>query len=148
MILLDTNVLARMTDSSHPQCAASRRAVHILLARRERLLIVPQNLYEFWAVATRKPGPPPAGQNGLGMTCAQASQWLRFFQRRFTLLPDRTELVESWHALLIALGVKGFKSHDVRLVAAMQTYGIARILTFNANDFKGFPITTIDPASV
>ena len=74
MILLDTNLPGRMTDSTDPQCAAARRAVHGLLARRERLIIVPQNLYEFWAVATRKPGPPPAGQNGLGMTCEQASQ--------------------------------------------------------------------------
>jgi predicted nucleic acid-binding protein len=69
MILLDTNLLGRMTDSTDPQCAASRRAVHLLLAQRERLTIVPQNLYEFWAVATRKPGLPPSGQNGLGMTC-------------------------------------------------------------------------------
>ena len=81
MILLDTNLLGRMTDSTDPQCAVTRRAVHSLLARRERLIIVPQNLYEFWAVATRKPGPPPTGQNGLGMICEQASQWLQFFQR-------------------------------------------------------------------
>ena len=47
MILLDTNVLARITDSTDSQCAASRRAVHVLLAQRERLVIVPQNLYEF-----------------------------------------------------------------------------------------------------
>src|SRR5437762_1729506 len=110
MILLDTNLLARMTDAKHPQCPAARRAVHGLLSRRERLIIVPQNLYEFWAVATRKPGPPPAGQNGLGMTCEQASLWLHFFQRRFTLLPDRTELLESWHALVRTLGIKGLKS--------------------------------------
>jgi hypothetical protein len=68
MILLDTNLLGRMTDSTDPQCAASRRAFHVLLAWREKLIIVPQNLFEFWAVATRKRGAPPAGQNGLGMT--------------------------------------------------------------------------------
>jgi hypothetical protein len=45
-----------------------------------------------WAVATRPPGPPPAGRNGLGMAVAQAGHWLRFFRRRFTLLPDREEL--------------------------------------------------------
>jgi predicted nucleic acid-binding protein len=94
MILLDTNILARMTNSTHPQCAAARQAVHTLLAKREKLTIVPQNLYEFWAVATRKPGAPPNGQNGLGMTPAQASQWLRFFQRRSVLLPDRAEALE------------------------------------------------------
>jgi len=148
MILLDTNLLARMTDSTNPQCADSRRAVHRLLANRERLIIVPQNLYEFWAVATRKPGPPPTGQNGLGMTCLQASQWLQFFQRRFTLLPDRPELTDRWHALVKTHAIKGFKSHDARLVAAMQTYGITRLLTFNVNDFKEFPVTIIDPASL
>ncbi len=148
MILLDTNLLGRMTDSTDPQCAATRRAVHVLLARSERLIIFPQNLYEFWAAATRNPGPPPTGQNGLGMTCEQASQWLNFFQRRFTLLPDRAELLGRWHALAKALGIKGLKSYDARLVAAMQTYGIAQLLTFNASDFKGFPITIIDPTSV
>ena len=147
MILLDTNLLARMTDSTDPQCAAGRRAVHALFAQRERLIVVPQNLYEFWAVATRKPGPPPAGQNGLGMVPDQASQWLNFFQRRFTLLPDRAELVERWHILVKTLGIKGFKSHDARLVAAMQTYGIQRILTFNAGDFKVFSVTIVDPDS-
>src|SRR5438876_4258821 len=122
-----------MTDSTDPQCAATRRAVHSLLARRERLTIIPQNLYELWAVATRKPGPPPAGQNGLGMTCEQASQWLHFFQRRFTLLPDRAELLASWHALVKGLGIKGVRSYIARLVAAMQAYGIQQLLTFNAN---------------
>jgi len=148
MTLLDTNLLGRMTDSTDPQCAASRRAVHVLLARHEQLIVVPQNLYEFWAIATRRPGPPPAGQNGLGMTCEQASQWLHFFQRRFTLLPDRAELSAAWHSLVKSHGIKGFKSHDARLVAAMQTYGIQRLLTFNANDFKPFPITILDPDSV
>jgi predicted nucleic acid-binding protein len=148
MILLDTNLLGRLTDSTDPQCAAARRAIHVLLAGRERLIIVPQNLYEFWAVATRKPGPPPSGQNGLGMTCEQASQWLHFFERRFTLLPDRAELAKTWHALVNTLGIRGLRSYDARLVASMQTYGISRLLTFNANDFKGFSIAVIDPTSV
>lgn len=148
MILLDTNLLARMTDSKHPHCAASRRAVHGLLAKNERLIVFPQNLYEFWTVATRKSGPPPTGQNGLGMTCEQASQWLNFFQRRFALLPDRPELFGAWHALVKTLAIKGIKSYDARLAAAMQNYGISRLLTFNASDFKGFPIAVIDPHSV
>ena len=122
--------------------------MHGLLAQNERLIIVPQNLNEFWAVATRKSGPPPTGQNGLGMTGEQASQWLNFFQRRFTLLPDRAELLECWHVLVKTLGIKGLKSYDARLAAAMQTYGIARLLTFNASDFKGFGITIIDPTSL
>lgn len=148
MILLDTNLLGRTTDSADPQCASARRAIQTLLAQRERLIIVPQNLYEFWAVATRKPGRPPSGQNGLGMTPEQASQWLRFFQRRFTLLPDREELLARWHDLVRSLGITGLRSYDARLVAAMQTYGITRLLTFNADDFKSFSIAVLDPTRV
>jgi predicted nucleic acid-binding protein len=147
MILLDTNVLGRMTDSTDPQCAPARTAVHSLLARRERPVIVPQNLYEFWAVATRKPGLPPGGQNGLGMTPNQASQWLQFFLRRFALLSDREELLPRWHDLVKTQGITGVRSFDARLVAAMQSYGITRLLTFNTDHFRTFPITIIDPAS-
>ena len=148
MILLDSNLLVRLTNSADPQCAISRSAIHKLLARPERLILVPQNLYEFWAVATRSAGNPPAGQNGLGMTCEQASQWLAFFQRRFTFLADRDELPSRWHALVKTHGVKGFRSHDTRLVAAMETYGITRLLTFNTHDFKVYAITIIEPSSV
>lgn len=148
MILLDTNVLTRMTRASDPQSGVVRSAVQTLGHRREPLIIVPQNLYEFWAVATRSVGAPPVGRNGLGMTATQAGHWLRFFQRRFTLLPDREELPQLWQALVEAHGITGFRAHDVRLVAAMQSYGITRLLTFNASDFRGFAVTLLDPATV
>jgi predicted nucleic acid-binding protein len=146
--LLDTNLLARLTSKVHPHGIVGRRAVHTPLSRSERVVTVPQNMYEFWAVATRKPGPRPAGQNGLGLTTEQASQWLGFFGRRFTLLPDRADLPARWHHLVKTLGIRGFRSHDARLVAAMECYGITRLLTFNGQDFKGFAITVIDPATV
>jgi predicted nucleic acid-binding protein len=147
MILLDTNVLGRMTDSADQQCKTARQAIHLLIDRRERIVIVPQNLYEFWAIATRKPGPPPSGQNGLGMSIDQASRWLQFFGRRFALLPDREELFTLWHSLVMRFAIVGIRSHDARLVAAMQSYGIARLLTFNADHFREFPITLVDPLS-
>jgi len=62
------------------------------------------------------------------------------------LLPDREDLSSLWQALVEAHGVTGFRAHDVRLVAAMQSYGIARLLTFNAGDFRGLPVTVVDPA--
>ncbi len=148
MILLDTNLLTRMTRSHDPQSGVARAAIQTLLNRNERLIIVPQNLYEFWAVATRLPGPPPAGRNGLGMTIVQAGHWLRFFRRRFTLLPDREELTTIWQELVEQRGVTGFRAHDIRLVAAMQSYGIAQLLTFNAADFRGQGIAILDPAAV
>src|SRR5262245_12132419 len=72
MILLDTNLLTRMTRSHDPRAGVARAAIRALLGRGERLIVVPQNLYEFWALATRPPGAPPAGRNGLGMTPVQA----------------------------------------------------------------------------
>jgi predicted nucleic acid-binding protein len=148
VILLDTNLLTRLTTTAHPHGAVARAAVHKLLAGQGRPIIVPQNLYEFWAVATRKPGAPPAGQNGLGMTAQQASLWLGFFQRRFTLLPDRDDLPARWHELVREFDVRGFRSHDARLVAAMRCYGIDRLLTFNGGDFTDFVIAVVDPASI
>jgi predicted nucleic acid-binding protein len=143
MILLDTNLLGRITDPRDPQCAAARRAMHALFAKREQPVIVPQNLYEFWAVATRT-----RAVNGLELSTEQASQWLRFFQRRFTLLPDREDLPAQWHELVRAHAIRGFRAHDARLVAAMRCHGITRLLTFNGDDFKSFSITVVDPATV
>jgi predicted nucleic acid-binding protein len=147
MILLDTNLLTRMTRSHDPQSGVARAAIQTLRAREERLIIVPQNCYEFWVVATRPPGLPPAGRNGLGMTPNQAGQWIRFFQRRFTLLSDRQEVAGLWQTLVETHGVTGFRGHDARLVAAMQSYGITQLLTFNAVHFRGMPVTILDPAS-
>ena len=148
MILLDTNILARVTRSHDPQCQVARRAVQVLLTRGETLCVVPQNLYEFWAIATRARGAPPGGRNGLGMTTAQAGHWLRFFQRRFTLLHDREELCGLWQQLVETHGITGFRAHDVRLVAAMQSYRITQMLSFNGADFRGLPITVVDPATL
>jgi predicted nucleic acid-binding protein len=147
MILLDSNLLVRMTRPADPRCAVARAAIQAYRAQGEPLVVVPQNLYEFWAVATRPPGAPPAGGNGLGMTTGQTAQWLRFILRRFTFLPDRDQLSQLWLALVEAHGVTGFRAHDVRLVAAMQSYGINRLLTFNIAHFRGLPVTILDPAS-
>lgn len=148
MILIDTNVLTRVARASDPQGIVARGAIHRLMALSERLVIVPQNLYEFWVVATRAVGGPPSGQNGLGMSISQAGAWLRFMRRRFPLLPDRAEMNERWQSLVESVGITGFRAHDARLVAAMQCYGIERILTFNLKDFARLPVVAIDPATV
>lgn len=148
MILLDTNLLTRMTRRHDPQSAVARGAIQSLLGRGEQIIVVPQNLYEFWTVATRQPGPPPTGRNGLGMTAPQAHHWLRFFRRRFPLLPDRETLSALWQELVVRHSVTGFRAHDARLVAAMQSYGINRLLTFNTADFREFAIETINPSAI
>jgi predicted nucleic acid-binding protein len=148
MILLDTNLLIRMTRASDSGSDVARRAIQSLVAKGERLIIIPQNLYEFWAVATRPSGAPPTGRNGLGMTANQAGQWLRFFRRRFVLLHDRDNLSSLWQELVERYGITGFRAHDVRLVAAMQSYGIPELLTFNSADFRSLGIVVRDPAAI
>ena len=137
-----------LTSSSDPQHQTVRRVIHLLIGSQERIAIVPQNLYEFWAVATRKPGPPPIGQNGLGMTAHRASLWLQYFQRRFTLLHDQENLIALWRELVRTYEVLGAKAHNARLVAAMQSYGITRLMTFNVAHFRTFTIALIDPVSL
>ena len=138
MILLDTNILLRFTDSVNPDCQASRTAVHKLRQRGESLVIVPQNLYEFWAVATRPTGSFPRA-NGLGLSTNRTDLWTSYWNRNFTLLVDTEDLVNRWRTLVRVFTVVGKKSHDARLVAAMQSHNITDLLTFNTQDFKRFP---------
>ncbi|HEX5423026.1 MAG TPA: hypothetical protein VFW94_05705 [Candidatus Acidoferrales bacterium] len=79
------------------------------------------------------------------MTPVQAGQWVRFFRRRFTLLPDRDDLSDRWLALVEGHTVTGFRAHDARLVAAMQSYGVTELQTFNAGHFRALPVTVLDP---
>ena len=65
---LGANILLRSAEPTHRQYAEARDAVRSLNRRGHDLVIVPQNLYEFWAVATR-----PVANNGLGMTPAEAA---------------------------------------------------------------------------
>lgn len=66
-IQLDTNVLTRLAQSSHPLHGTALTAVQELQSAGHVLCIVPQNLFEFWVVATR----PPA-DNGLGLEVPEA----------------------------------------------------------------------------
>lgn len=64
-VLLDTSVLLRTFQELYPWNRVAKQAVEILRCRGCQLHTVPQNSYEFWAVATR-----PVEQNGLGFSIA------------------------------------------------------------------------------
>ena len=66
-VLLDTNILTRSAQPAHSMHADAVDAISALRTIGDDLCIVPQNLIEFWAVATR-----PLSANGLEMTIAQA----------------------------------------------------------------------------
>jgi hypothetical protein len=48
----------------------------------------------------------------------------------------------------VKLRIRGFRAYDARLVAAMQCYGIKRLLTFNDPDFIDLGVGLVDPATV
>jgi hypothetical protein len=82
-VLLDTNILARLAQHTHPMHTAGRDAVAALQHGGETLHVVPQNHYEFWVVATR-----PVAVKGLGFDAGQAAAELGRLQGLFGLLPE------------------------------------------------------------
>ena len=79
-ILLDTNILTRNAQPHHPMHRDAVDSVAELRRQGEVLCLVPQDLYEFWVVATR-----PADQNGLGLTPAEAEVELSSLKALFPL---------------------------------------------------------------
>lgn len=144
LILTDTNILLRSLYPEHPHYAAAESALTTLRLRNDVLCIAPQNLIEFWTVATR-----PRDDNGLGMTPARVAGEIAMLRRFFRLLPSTPDVLEAWQRIVVRLGVTGKQTHDAHLAAVMQVYSVVSILTFNTADFRRFPdLTVLDPAQV
>lgn len=131
--LIDTNILLRSADSSHPMYTDAVRATNILLEQEEDVCIIPQNLIEFWNVYTR-----PSERNGLGHTPSEAAMEVNRLKEIFSLLPDTPRIYSEWERLVATYGVRGVNVHDARLVAATIVHGLADILTFNTRDFTRY----------
>jgi predicted nucleic acid-binding protein len=144
LILLDTNILLRYASAADPAFATVDMAINALHASGEVLCVVPQNVYEFWATATR-----PTVSNGLGLSVSECQVQVARIKRLFRLIPDLPTLFAEWETLVVAHACHGRVSYDARIVAAMRTYGITRLLTYNAADFARFPgLIILDPATV
>jgi predicted nucleic acid-binding protein len=130
-ILLDTNILARCIQPSHALHATAVAAMQELSARRERLCIVPQILYEHFVVCTR----PPGEYGGLGMSNEAAIAEIARVISLAELLSDSSAIYPEWLKLIEKHKIAGKRGHDARLVAAMNIHGISAIATFNRKDF-------------
>ncbi|MFN6558738.1 MAG: type II toxin-antitoxin system VapC family toxin [Nostoc sp. ChiSLP01] len=142
--LVDTNVLLRSVDLSHPMNPDAANAISTLHSRGEQLYIVPQNLIEFWNVYTR-----PIERNGLGRSVAETQAEVNRLKALFPLLLDTEAIYQEWERLVVAYGVRGINVHDARLVAAMLVHGLTHILTFNLSDFARYSdITAVNPSTI
>ena|SRR5437016_5382800 len=143
---MDTNVLLRFADRTHPLHPRVRAAVRTLRAEGHRLQATSQNCVEFWNVATR-----PVDKNGLGLAPAEADRLLRLVERLFSVLPDLPAVYPQWRQLVVAFGVSGVQVHDACLVAAMRVHSVTHILTFNVIDFVRYAalgIVAVDPLTL
>jgi predicted nucleic acid-binding protein len=132
--LVDTNILLRLAEPAHRFHQITLDALAPLRLRAEPVHVVPQNLYEFWAVATKT-----VAGNGLGRSVAEAASEMTRIKRLFILLAEPLTLVDAWEQLVLQCSVTGTKTHDARLAAAMRLYNISSILTFNMSDFQRYP---------
>ncbi|MDX2242830.1 MAG: type II toxin-antitoxin system VapC family toxin [Leptolyngbyaceae cyanobacterium bins.302] len=142
--LVDTNVLLRFFDRSHPLHPVIRSTIRELYQNQNQLQVFPQNCVEFWNVATR-----PVERNGFGFTPVAANRLLNLVERLFPLIPDSPAIYPEWRRLVTTFQVSGVQVHDARLVAAMRVHEIEHILTLNMTDFARYAvegIVAINPA--
>lgn len=143
-VLIDTNVLTRSVQPYHSMHTQAVNAVNELKIQGNDLCVSPQNLVEFWAVATR-----PQSANGLDMSTSEAGIELSKIKSLFRLLEDNAFIHREWERIVVQYRVSGKNSHDARLVATMKTHGVTQLLTFDKDDFKRYTdITVLFPAII
>lgn len=143
-IQADTNILLRSAEPAHPTHLQAVNAVKTILANGDRVCLIPQNLIEFWNVATR-----PVDKNGFGWSPAKTDVEISRIESLLTVLPDTQAIYREWRKIVLDNAVLGKQVHDARIVAAMNVHQITKLLTFNLKDFKRFGhITLIDPNTI
>ena len=142
--LLDTNVWLRAIQREAPQHPLAVEALATLLARGDAIFVTPQNLIDFWSVASR-----PAEANGLGWPVEVVQLEIDRVLAQFPLLDDTPGVFTHWRDLVTTHRVIGRRVHDARLVAVMLAHQITHLLTFNRDDFRQFgEIVVVEPAEV
>ncbi len=143
-ILIDTNVLIRLLQSSDSAAPIASSAIHKLKELNFEIVMVPQNMYELWVVATR-----PVALNGFGMSVNDTGSLLEKCTIQFRLLRDERGVFDRWSQIVTSSQVAGKSAHDARLVAAMVKHQVANILTFNQQDFARYTqIHVFTPADI
>lgn len=140
-ILADTNILLRSVEPAHQSHVTAVNALVSSTRKYGKVCVLPQNLIEFWNVATR-----PSEKNGLGWTVTETESEVSRFESIQEVLPDSQAIYSEWRTLVRDNSVLGKQVHDTRIVAAMNVHGITALLTFNLSDFKRFQhIALVDP---
>lgn len=142
--LLDTNVWLRVVQSESPHHRVAVDALAAILGQGDEIFVTPQNLIEFWSVASR-----PRDANGLGWTVEAVGLEIDRVLAQFPLLDDTAAVFVHWLGLVTQHRVSGRRVHDARIVAVMLAHSISHLLTFNHDDFRQFSeIVIVEPTRV
>jgi hypothetical protein len=101
-VVVDTNVLLRLAQSTDPGFPVVIQALKALRAQKQELVIFPQMTTEFWRVCTGQ-----KGENGFGFTIPEADAKLDEVLGGFHLLHDPPEWFVQWRILILNPGAKG-----------------------------------------
>ncbi len=134
-ILVDTGVLLRAFDRSSSHQRPILRAFRSLWDKGDELLTSHQNIAEFWNVATR----PSSARGGFGLKASDVERQISVIERLGSIIAFDNACYAEWRQILVAQKIVGVSVHDARLVAMMNCYKIANILTLNSDDFQRYP---------
>ena len=141
LILADTNILIRRVNRHDLQHKDARSALRHFSTLEYQVCIVPQNILEFWNVATR-----PLDKNGLGLMPRHVERIVARFEQLYQILPENPDVYPLWRNLVAKYSVSGLKAYDTRIVASAMVYGVTKILTFNTADYRRYTeIEVLDP---
>ena len=134
-ILVDTNILLRLSDDGSSDQSVAEHALSCLRLRGDVPCFTPQNI-------DRVLGCRNASSEGkrlrLDHTASRGgspnSYGINFL---FSMILPR--FLPTWLMLVETHDVKGKNVHDTRLVAVMMIHSITHLLTFNTDDFRRFP---------
>jgi predicted nucleic acid-binding protein len=82
--LVDTGIWLRLFDRTDPEHAAIRDALRALRSSGHTLAACPQNIAEFWNVATR----PTSARGGYGKSVPMTERRVQFIERTSTILAE------------------------------------------------------------
>ena len=137
--IVDANILIYALDAEAPQHVACRRLLEAAQgeAPTTTLYVTLQILCEFYAIVTnaRRVLKPRSSADAL----TAISDMLGFLR----VLPVPVTAIDEVRDLLRRRPVTGGDIFDLQIVATMKLNGIARIYTFNTDDFK--PFLEIEP---
>jgi predicted nucleic acid-binding protein len=132
-VFVDTNVLLSATASLRPLHGAALAVLNDWPNQGIALATSTQVLREYLVVATR-----PVEVNGLGLAVGDALVNVTAFRGRMRLLVDSEPAWGRLRALVATYGCVGKQIHDANVVATALTFGVAKLVTANVQDFSRF----------